>query len=323
MNASRALGLLRGLGTPAFSTSDAAARLGLSLAAASQTLRRLHAAGLARLVRRGLWTVHDPVEPFALVEYLTAPHPAYVSLQTALHLHGMIEQIPSVVYVVSLARSHRIRTALGTFSVHRVAPSFFGGFTVSPRSGAKVATPEKALLDVCYLAPGARAPSRLPPRRRAGMARKDPLSPPENAGDPPFRGPDRGARAAKLTASPPPPAGPAERCRRSVGAALGRPKRPREPDDSHAHVVAEPRQRAGLVADEGAVRVVGIPRPATRSSGQNSRGRRPGGPPGRPYPSGSPSPRGDRASLEATGFDGARGGGPPDGAMRRVFRDAL
>ena len=154
MNGAKALGLLRRLGTPAFSTSDAAACLGLTVEAASKTLRRLQAERLARFVRRGLWTLDEQVEPLALAEYLTAPRPSYVSLQSALYLHGMIEQIPSVVYVVSLARSHRVPTALGTFSVHRVAPAFFGGFQVSPRSGAKIATPEKALLDVCYLSAG-------------------------------------------------------------------------------------------------------------------------------------------------------------------------
>ena len=151
MNAAEALGLLRGLDTPAFTTADAGARLGLAGEAASQTLRRLQIAGLAHFVRQGLWTLQDHAEPLALAEYLTAPHPAYVSLQTALHLHGMIEQIPSVVYLVSLARGHRIPTTLGTFSVHRVAPRFFGGFEVAARSGAKIATPEKALLDVFYL----------------------------------------------------------------------------------------------------------------------------------------------------------------------------
>jgi len=151
MNAARALALLRGLDSPAFTTSDAAARLKSSIPAASQTLRRLRAAGLVRFVRRGLWTLSDPVDPLALAEHLTAPHAAYVSLQTALYLHGMIEQIPSVTYVVSLSRTRRIRTTFGTFSVHRMAPEFFGGFEVSGRTGAKIATPEKALLDVLYL----------------------------------------------------------------------------------------------------------------------------------------------------------------------------
>jgi predicted transcriptional regulator of viral defense system len=154
VNAAKALARLRALGTPAFTTSDAAARLGLAVPAANQTLRRLQDAGLAWRVRRGLWTLHPVSEDFALAEYLTAPHPAYVSLQTALHRHGMIEQIPSVVYLVSLARSRRIVTTLGTFSVHRIAPAFFGGFEFSPRTGAKVATPEKALLDLCYLSGG-------------------------------------------------------------------------------------------------------------------------------------------------------------------------
>jgi predicted transcriptional regulator of viral defense system len=154
VNAAKALGLLRALATPVFTTSDAAARLGLTVSAASKTLDRLRDAGLARLIRRGLWTVRETLEPLVLAEHLTAPHPAYVSLQTALHLHGMLEQIPAVIYVVSLARSQRIRTTLGTFSVHRVAPEFFGGFDLLPRSGAKVATPEKALLDVLYLSGG-------------------------------------------------------------------------------------------------------------------------------------------------------------------------
>jgi predicted transcriptional regulator of viral defense system len=154
VNAAKALALLRGLDAPAFTTADAAARLRISPLAATHTLRRLATAGIARRVRRGLWTVREHLDPLSLADLVTAPHPAYVSLQTALHLHGMIEQIPAVTYVVSLSRSHRVRTSVGTFSVHRIAPEFFGGFDVAPGSGAKVAVPEKALLDVLYLSGG-------------------------------------------------------------------------------------------------------------------------------------------------------------------------
>ncbi len=62
----------------------------------------------------------------ALAEYLTAPYPAYLSLQTALYQHGMIEQIPSMIYLVSLARGARVATTLGTYSVHYVQPSSRG-----------------------------------------------------------------------------------------------------------------------------------------------------------------------------------------------------
>jgi predicted transcriptional regulator of viral defense system len=86
-------------------------------------------------------------------EYLTAPLPSYVSLQTALHRRGLIEQIPEVVYAVSLARTQRVKTKVGSFSIHHVAPEVFGGYDETER-GAKVATAEKALFDFAYLSGG-------------------------------------------------------------------------------------------------------------------------------------------------------------------------
>lgn len=153
MNATDALAILRKLGVPAIDTADAAAALGLTTAAASQTLTRLARAGLVRSVRHGTWWLEDALDPLRLPEYLTAPLPAYVSLQTALHRHGLIEQIPEVVYAVSLAKTQRLMTKAGTFSIHHVAPEVFGGFEETQR-GAKVATAEKALFDFAYLSSG-------------------------------------------------------------------------------------------------------------------------------------------------------------------------
>lgn len=153
MNASRALALLRGLGVPAVDTADAAAALGLSVAAASQTLTRLARAGLIRSVRHGTWWLEDNLDLLRLPEYLTAPLPSYVSLQTALHRRGLIEQIPEVVYVVSLARTQGVKTKVGSFSIHHIAPELFGGFDETER-GAKLATSEKALFDFAYLSGG-------------------------------------------------------------------------------------------------------------------------------------------------------------------------
>ena len=42
-------------------------------------------------------------------------------LPSALYRHAMISQLPSVIYVASLARPQRIKTTFGTFSIHRVA----------------------------------------------------------------------------------------------------------------------------------------------------------------------------------------------------------
>jgi len=155
--ATAVLGRLRRLGKPILTTGDAAMHLGLTRSAASRALARLEAADLVQPIRHGLWSVETRVDPLRLPEYLTAPFPSYVSLLTALRIHGMITQVPHVIYVVSLAPTRRLRTRVADYSVHRVAPGFFGGFTTTP-GGAKVASPEKALLDTLYLAP---ARSRL------------------------------------------------------------------------------------------------------------------------------------------------------------------
>lgn len=152
MNAAEALGRLRRLGVPAATTSDAATALGSSIEAASQTLRRLAAAGLVTAVRKGLWALSDSPDPLQLAEWVTAPYPSYVSLQTALYRRGLIDQIPSMVFVVSLGRSARVLTRVATYSVHHLPPELFDGF-VQDASGIKMAEPEKAIVDVLYLSP--------------------------------------------------------------------------------------------------------------------------------------------------------------------------
>lgn len=151
MNASEALRGLRALRVPVITTADAAAALRLRPETASQTLRRLAAAGLVFSVRRGLWTLDMLPDQASLAEHITAPYPAYVSLQSALHLRGMIDQIPAMLYVVSLGRAARVETAAGTYSLHHLPPELFGGFEIDQDAGVKLATPEKAIFDFAYL----------------------------------------------------------------------------------------------------------------------------------------------------------------------------
>jgi predicted transcriptional regulator of viral defense system len=143
---------LRRFGKPVVTTADAALRLRTTLPAASRILSRLESSGLVVRLRRGLWSLNPDIDPLAVPEHLTAPLPAYVSLQSALYLHGMISQIPQVVFVASPARTRRVTTSIATYSIHRLVPEFFGGYRTDPDHGVKMATPEKALLDVFYLA---------------------------------------------------------------------------------------------------------------------------------------------------------------------------
>ena len=151
MKAAEALSRLRSLGVPVVSTGDAAVALDLAIDAASHTLRRLAHEGLVSALRRGLWSIDGPPDRLALAEYLTAPQPAYVSLQSAMYLRGMIEQIPEVVYLVSLGRSQTITTSVAVYRVHHVPPELFGGFEYLPDRGVKLAVPEKAIIDLLYL----------------------------------------------------------------------------------------------------------------------------------------------------------------------------
>ncbi len=141
------------MGSNVFRTADAGAYLGLSNSTASRLLARLATAGHLLRLRHGVWAVPGTLDPLALASHLTAPFPSYVSLQSALYYHGVISQIPNIIYAVSVGRTGMFRTPLGTVSIHHLQPEFFFGFEVMETAGVSMATPEKALLDYLYLGP--------------------------------------------------------------------------------------------------------------------------------------------------------------------------
>ncbi|MEO6078763.1 MAG: hypothetical protein ABIQ86_03170 [Steroidobacteraceae bacterium] len=170
MNQIEALQRLRALATLVVETRDVAAILEVSVSNATTVLRRLAVRQMVVHLSRGRWLVNEKIDRLAIPELISAPYPAYVSLQSALFHHGLIEQIPSVIYAVTPARPRRFRTPMGTISFHRMPPELFTGFELSSTSDAKIAIPEKALFDLLYLAPGkSRLFSKLPelsiPRR--------------------------------------------------------------------------------------------------------------------------------------------------------------
>jgi predicted transcriptional regulator of viral defense system len=151
---------LRRLGRPVLSTREAAALWGSEQTTASRRLASLADSGLLLRVRRGLWALDSEIEAFALGPYLTAPLPSYVSLWSALADHGMIEQVPRQISLVSLARPRRIVTTLGTYVVHQLTPELFGGYAHTERG--YLAGAEKALFDLVYVRTAAGARARPP-----------------------------------------------------------------------------------------------------------------------------------------------------------------
>lgn len=144
------LAKIQQLQQPIFQTKDIAAYLHIKNATASKILARLAQHKHITHLRSGLWGISDKIDPLMLPEYLAAPFPSYVSLQTALYYHGLIAQIPTNIYAVSLARSKKYITSFGTISLHHVQPNFFFGFVTVGKQGIKIATMEKALIDFFY-----------------------------------------------------------------------------------------------------------------------------------------------------------------------------
>ena len=149
MSRLEAYATLEALG-PVMRTTEAAAALRRSASSTSRALRSLEEAGRARQVRHGLWIVwQGALDPFTIVGEITHPHPAYVSMTSALNHHGMIDQVPREISVASLDRARRIKTNVGTFAIHHLPPDLFGGWQETPRG--PVATPEKAVFDLSYV----------------------------------------------------------------------------------------------------------------------------------------------------------------------------
>ncbi len=153
-NSGNILVFIKRLGRAVFTTHELVASSGKSASTVVQSLNRLAQQGLLMRVYRGVWAEAGPkaLSPFEIIPCLFPRHRAYVSFITALHLHGIVEQIPQVITLASPSHTRTLRTRAGTFSVHQIAPQFFDGFDWYKGDGSfLIAEPEKALVDSLYL----------------------------------------------------------------------------------------------------------------------------------------------------------------------------
>ncbi len=155
MNEGDAIDMLRKSDSLVFSTRELSMLADISVTFASQMLRRLAAKGRLTRLYQGLWADAERPEfnQYLVVPFLTRPHPGAVSMLSALHLHGMIEQIPQVVDVVSTAPTKKIKTPVADYFIHQIKPELFTGYEYYRGEGKfLIATPEKALVDSAYFA---------------------------------------------------------------------------------------------------------------------------------------------------------------------------
>ncbi|MBI4676084.1 MAG: type IV toxin-antitoxin system AbiEi family antitoxin domain-containing protein [Elusimicrobia bacterium] len=152
-----------------FTTADLIAISGMAPAAATKALTRLSSQGLTARIKKGVWVskLAEGLNPYEAVPFLRAPWPAYVSLHSVLADCGVVEEIPQVVYGVSPAAPKRYRTPIGEFHFHHLPARLMWGYDVRRQglAGFSAAEPEKAFLDLVYLALVPRCPLAFPVKR--------------------------------------------------------------------------------------------------------------------------------------------------------------
>ena len=139
-----------------FTTREFANRAGISLSAAAKRLSRLSDKEFLTRITKGVWgnTDHPYFHPLSCVHYLLGKEQGYVSFLTALHLHGVVSQIPKSMQVASTGRGRSLDSPIGLYEFFQIKPELMkqGTEWSETRLPYLIATPEKALLDTLYLA---------------------------------------------------------------------------------------------------------------------------------------------------------------------------
>ena len=139
---------------PIFATREIANIRQGSISSASQSLSHLAEQGVITKIIRGVWalTSHPHFSPFTVTAFIAPSHRVYLSFLSALHLHGLIEQIPQVIYAATTGRGRIITTSIGVYSLHQLNSRMFTGFDwYGKRQDFLIAEPEKALVDSLYI----------------------------------------------------------------------------------------------------------------------------------------------------------------------------
>jgi predicted transcriptional regulator of viral defense system len=136
-----------------FSCKTLATLLDVPLAKAYDILRHLKAEELVRPIEAGKYLLlgHQPERVLSNPQFIATrvAYPAYVSFWSALHFHGLTEQVPRTVSVVTTRRHKSLDFAGASFVFVHVAPHKFFGYE-QERVGdlpVLVAEVEKALVD--------------------------------------------------------------------------------------------------------------------------------------------------------------------------------
>jgi predicted transcriptional regulator of viral defense system len=113
--------------------------------------------GYIKKVIRGYYIFADlPLDEKGLFEIANRIYaPSYVSFEMALAYYGLIPESVYGITSASTRKTMRFKTTIGEFSYRAIRPKLYFGFEYLAENNryAKIASPEKALLDYFYLHP--------------------------------------------------------------------------------------------------------------------------------------------------------------------------
>jgi predicted transcriptional regulator of viral defense system len=139
-----------------FTTREFASHVGISMSAAAKRLSRLSENEFLTRVTKGVWANagHPYFHPLCCVPYLLGKEQGYVSFLTALHVHGVISQIPKTIQVATTGRARSLNSPVGYYEFFQIKPELMtqGINWSDSQLPYLVASAEKALLDTLYLA---------------------------------------------------------------------------------------------------------------------------------------------------------------------------
>lgn len=128
--------------------SEIAGYLRLDKSILKVTLSRLVRQQQVRRLLRGYYSL--PAENVDLEQLaVELCYPAYISLESALASHGLIDQLPTGLTLVTTKRSVIYQVGGTSLEFAHLKPTLFFGYKINGQT--QIARPEKALLDVLYL----------------------------------------------------------------------------------------------------------------------------------------------------------------------------
>ena len=140
---------LERLNKPFYSISDMEKITGLSRKSLYVTLKRLVDSGILDRIGTGIYrtfTAKPSTEIIAASLYL----PNYLSFESALSRHGVLNLIPYTVTFASTRKTKRLTIEGRDVEFRQIKKDIFWGYDM--QGGIYVAKPEKAFLDLVYLA---------------------------------------------------------------------------------------------------------------------------------------------------------------------------